>query len=73
MPANDLLCVKGFVVSNNLYANNKVYKLFNLFVPRNECHHGFFQIYKGNDDWYGLARKIVLDKTKFIEGDVGLT
>lgn len=73
MLANGLLCIKGFVNFNNLYANNKVYKLYNLFVPIDEAHHGFFQILKGNDDWYGLIRKIVIDKTKFIEGSVELT
>lgn len=73
MLAKDLLCVKGFVNFNNLYANNKVYKLYNLFVPIDEMHHGFFQIRKCNGDWYGLIRKIVLDKTKVIEGSVELT
>lgn len=66
MLANDLLCVKGFVNFNNLYANNKVYKLYNMFAPINEAHHGFFQILKCHDDWYRLIRKIVVDKTVFV-------
>lgn len=66
MLAKDLLCVKGFVNDNNLYVNNKVYKLFNLFVPNDECHHGFFQIRKSVDDWYELIRKVVVDKTMFV-------
>lgn len=67
MLANDLLCIKGFIIDNNLYSNNKTYKLCNLFVAKGECLNGFFQIICIGNDYYKLIRNIVLDRTNIEE------